>query len=281
MSGGPAETLCDVVNFVGGTWTRDDVILFSDTSKNGIMRVPAHGGTPVQVTTVDKARAEGGHFNPWALADGRHFLYQRASSTDGNRGIYVGDANATPDAQDLTRLVAASQVGAVYAAGNGSPGSLLFLRDGLLMAQTFDEASRSLAGEATAVVDQVGSYQIFGSFSVSANGTLAYLGATSDTGSLVWIARNGTESSAPIAAGLKNPQNLRLSPDGRSLAVIVAGDVWRYDLEGRPPIKVTLDGSHFSPASTSSRRCACSSAPPGTSAVNNRRRMTWHPMDGS
>jgi Tol biopolymer transport system component len=245
VAGGPAEILCDSGNLLGGTWTTSNVILFSQAGKGGIMQVPASGGTPVQRTQIDKTRGEFLHAQPWALPDGRHFLYLRGGSPN-IAGIYVGSIDAEPAAQDLTRLIAAQQGAAYATARDGSRvGQLVFLRDKLLMAQPFDEGRLELRDEPVTIAEQTGALEMFGSFAVSANGTLAFLRASPETGSLVWVGRDG-QPAATIAANLKAAYP-RLSPDGRSLAVVVAGDVWRYDLDGRPPIKLTFNGSNFSP----------------------------------
>src|SRR5207302_6007320 len=46
---------------------------------------------------------------------------------------------------------------------------------------------------------------------------------------------------------LDRPSNPKLSPDGRKLALIAGGDLWVYDLEGRPPIKLTFGGNRYAP----------------------------------
>jgi serine/threonine-protein kinase len=246
IGGGPPETLCDVANLVGGTWTSGNVILFTDLAKKGIMQVAATGGTPVQRTLIDEKRGEGGDFLPWALPDGRHFLYLKGGNPNVS-GIYIGSIDLEPGAQDRTRLLPAGQ-GAAYVppTDEGTSGYLVFLRDGLLTAQPFDVQERQLRGEPMTIVEQVGRNQIFGSFGVSASGTLAYLRASSDTGSVVLVGRDGKPATS-IASNVRTAVNPRLSPDGRSLALVVSGDVWRYDLDGRPPIKLTFDGRHLSP----------------------------------
>jgi Tol biopolymer transport system component len=246
IAGGPAEVLCDTGNLLGGTWTSSNVILFSDTSKSGIVQVPASGGTPVQRTLANKTRGEFLHALPWALPDGRHFLYLQGGSPN-IAGIYVGSLDAEPAAQDTTRLLAV-QHGVAYAASRDGSGvgHLLFLRDKLLMAQPFDEGRLELRDEPATIAEQTAAVEVFGSFAVSANGTLAFLRAGSETSSVVWVGRDG-QPAATIAAGLKAAAYPRLSPDGRSLAIVVAGDVWRYELDGRPPIKLTFNGSNFSP----------------------------------
>jgi hypothetical protein len=59
---GPAEPVCDVGGFAGGTWTSGNVILFG--AKGGIMQVAASGGTPVLRTKVDQKRDESATFCP-------------------------------------------------------------------------------------------------------------------------------------------------------------------------------------------------------------------------
>jgi Tol biopolymer transport system component len=55
------------------------------------------------------------------------------------------------------------------------------------------------------------------------------------------------------------PENPRVSPDGRRFAVIVGGQLWVYDLSGRPPIKLTFEdrkggGRVYSPLWTADGR---------------------------
>ena len=64
ISGGPAQTICDVQgNIVGGSWNRDGVIVFADTT-TGIMQVSASGGVASPLTAIDPSRKEGVHVLP-------------------------------------------------------------------------------------------------------------------------------------------------------------------------------------------------------------------------
>jgi eukaryotic-like serine/threonine-protein kinase len=246
IAGGPPEVLCDATSLIGGTWTPSNIILFADLEKKGIMQVPATGGTPVQRTLVDETRGEAGDFLPWALPDGRHFLYLKAVNAN-QGGIYIGSVDVEPSAQDRTRLMPVNQhVAYVPPAAGGTTGHLVFMREGLLMAQPFDVEARQLRGEPATIVEEVARNQIFASFAVSATGSLAYLRANSDTGSIVLVGRDGKPTTT-IAANVRAASNPRLSPDGRSLAIVLGGEIWRYDLDGRPPIKLTFNGRHLSP----------------------------------
>jgi Tol biopolymer transport system component len=84
-------------------------------------------------------------------------------------------------------------------------------------------------------------------FGISRAGTLVYApgGAAAVQGRPVWVGRDGRELMSLVDSDLDSPQFPRLSPDGRRLALNVTGDLWVYDLEGRPPIKLTFDGTDF------------------------------------
>ena len=101
------------------------------------------------VTALDKPRKENAQLLPSFLPDGRHFLYLRMfGGVESQTGIYIGSIDSKPEGQNATRLMAAGQ-NAVYAPSPGSgTGHVLFLRDGLLMAQPFAEGRLSTIGDA-------------------------------------------------------------------------------------------------------------------------------------
>ena len=208
------------------------------------MQVAAGGGTPTPLTTVDDTRGEITHAAPWFLPDDRHFLYLRASLDSSNGGIYIGALGVEPGAQASTRLLATERP-AVYAPARGSPiGQLFFMQGSRLLSQPFDDARLELAGEPTVVAEEVGNYDVrWRSFSVSRTGTLAWRDAPAAT-SVRWIDPSGEELEAERLRGLDDPRHPRLSPDGNRLALVVAGDLWVFDLDDdRPPIRLTFDES--------------------------------------
>ena len=241
IAGGAPQTICDVKQFGGATWTRDNVMLFSDTPTGGILKVSATGGTPVLVTKPP-AEAKAVDVLPWALPDGRHFLYVRTTGTAGTTNkVFVGSLDVGSDQQEKTELMTSSRHVIYAAAVDGGVGRLLFTRDNTLMTQGFDERSRALVGDAAPVVEPVAFINQLGAFAASSNGTLVYVRGGSDTGSLVWTGHDGQQLTT-IAPKLKDVRNPRLSPDERTLAVIVGGDLWSYDVGGRPPIRLTFSG---------------------------------------
>jgi hypothetical protein len=234
-----------VTGFIGGTWSRDNVILFAQRDK-GIMQVSASGGVPVARTIADTAAKEA-HAAPVFLPDGRHFLYVRGRQGAGSGGVYVGSLDLEPKAQDNTRLTATGQNVFFVPGGGQSTGHLVFARDGTLMVQAFDADRRQLLGDPTTVAELGRADDIFGVYSASANGTLTYTATRKTTASLLWLARDGRQTPAFGGARVDNPRNPRLSPDGRTLAIVVAGDLWAYPVDGRPPSKLTSGGGVYSP----------------------------------
>jgi serine/threonine-protein kinase len=249
VSGGPPEVITMLPkNFGGGTWGPDGTIIVGSPS-GPLMRVPSSGGTATPVTTLDVSRQEIGHLNPWLLRDGRHFIYSRNSKVAGNSGIWVGSLDATPGSQPTSRLVATGQGGIVAPGSDSTPDYLLFTRDGSLVAQAFDIKTRSLVGEAIQIVERVGiGPATYAQAWVSASGALVYRRPEAPTGGTpAFFDRTGRELR--VIPGFDQSPALypRLSPDGTRLAISIAGDLWVYDLTGRPPVRLTTGGSGYSP----------------------------------
>src|SRR5688572_31970670 len=128
LSDGSVMTVHDA-GFRIGTWGRDDRILFTPSRSSPLYVVPAPGGAPTAVTTLDKASGEVQHGYPVFLPDGRHFLYFSIGTATGGaldpRGIFVGSL----DPGEPARLLAP---GATQA--RNANGHLLFVLNGTLMA---------------------------------------------------------------------------------------------------------------------------------------------------
>ena len=247
VSGGLPQTLCDLPGVaVGGSWNRDGDIIFGNFG--GLLRVRESGGAASPITTLDASRKEEFHLLPTFLPDGRHFVYLRVSpGAPEAGGIYIGTLDAKPEAQSLERLMP-YEIGVTYAAGtNSGPGRLLFLREGTLIAQPFDERRLALAGEPVPVAERVGSFRDGAYFSVSNNDVLVYRPADTDS-QLTWFDRQGV-----VAGRASEPGGFRdvaLSPDGtRAVASrtnpldTTKADLWLFDLKrGSGGTRLTLGG---------------------------------------
>ncbi|HEY8224592.1 MAG TPA: protein kinase [Pyrinomonadaceae bacterium] len=242
VSGGSVQTVCDAPSNYSGAWSHDGTIIFSRGVASGLYRVPATGGTPIQLTTVDASRNEIEHIWPYFLPDGRHFLFLARNAQPENSAIYVG----TLDSKETTRLLQAHSSMA-YA----SPGYLLFVRESTLMAQGFDADTLQLKGDAFPVAEHTVQNSISGRamFSVSENGVLVFrAGGGMTNNQLVWLDRSGKQLSVLTPPGAYNAP--ALSPDEKKVAVSrldlqtgTPSDIWLIDLERGSQIRLTTDPS--------------------------------------
>jgi eukaryotic-like serine/threonine-protein kinase len=250
-NGGPVQSLCDAREASGGSWNRDDVIIFSpDFATTGavIQRVSAAGGVPADVIrtkdfTWFTPSTDGGH--PLFLPDGRHFLYGIFGTSGNQDGIYLSSLD-----RKESRRVLPDATRAVFAGGR-----LLFVRDvsHSLLSQPFNPVSGQLTGTAVPVVEAVapGTYVGYSPVTVSETGILVYQsggGANSVNANnqLVWYDRGGKLLGVLGAPGpILDPA---ISPDEKSVAfrrVAAPGtsDLWRRDLARGVEQRLTTDKS--------------------------------------
>src|SRR5262249_27217551 len=114
------------------------------------------------------------------------FLYSHAFQ--GMAGLYFADLDS-----DAEERIVVSDSNAMYA----SPGYLLFLREGTLMAQAFDAGKGKTIDEAVPIAEQVGSITSNGEGEFSAsqdlikNAVLVYTASSSLDAQLTWYDRSG------------------------------------------------------------------------------------------
>ena len=142
LAGGVPRLVANVSDPRGGTWGRDNVIVYSPHPDGGLYRVPADGGTPVELTTLDRTKQEISHRWPRFLPDGRHVLFMnRVATTQLNRYTIT----AVPVTGGSYKPLLDAMSPGVY-----GDGRLLFLRDEKLFAQPFDPVSVALVGRSGA-----------------------------------------------------------------------------------------------------------------------------------
>ena len=216
----------------GGSWNQDGVIIFSRL-RAGIWRVSDKGGEPVQVTAGGSNDAL-----PWFLPDGHHFLFTVSSAVPEDNTTFL----ASLDGKQKKRLVSGVIYSVFTPASGGDNGYLISLRQrGTLIRQTLDSRTFEVMGEGSTIAEGVAS------FSVSANGTLAYRKGTgviptaATSQQLAWFDRAGKSLRA---IGPPAPYNdIALSPDGSKVAVtrVDSGDIWILDLTRNLPTRFTFD----------------------------------------
>jgi Tol biopolymer transport system component len=231
-SGGRADVLCDATDGRGAAWSPSNVIVFAPDASGPLHSVPASGGTPQPVTSLDAVRKEYGHRFPTWLPDGRHFLYAALPGKAGRFDIFAGSLD------DASRTLVAAMEGApVYA----DPGWLLFGRQGVLAAQRFDPVTRQVTGELvllpdepSTILDPLTSWTAGQAVSVSLTGGLAYFSAPSTNTTAAWYDANGRHmSDLHLPPG--HYEAASISPDGTQAALVKSTSpsesaVWLVDL---------------------------------------------------
>jgi eukaryotic-like serine/threonine-protein kinase len=240
IRGGTPQTLATAAAGRGGTWNQEGAIVFSAQANSPISKVSASGGGVTSVTTFAADQGVVTQYWPQFLPDGRHFLYYQRSTKTEYQGIFV----ASLDSSQRIRVLEASTK-AIYASGH-----LLFVHDGVLFAQAFDDRTLQTAGEPIRLADAVGYWATafaYAAVTASSSGVLAHGPSVVFTTTLRWHDRTGTTIGAPIAPrAFSSP---RLSPDQTSVMVAVTNattaqpDLWLVALARGTVSRVTSDPS--------------------------------------
>ncbi|MDQ6892990.1 MAG: serine/threonine-protein kinase [Acidobacteriota bacterium] len=225
-AGGPPVTLCDAPVATVGTWNREGTILFPsfDPPGIGIFRVPENGGEPVRV--LSSGSSGGAVAWPHFLPDGRRFLYLANTAAGPPAQLRL----ASLDSKETTGIAKLdSRVEYVPS------GYLVYVREGTLFAQAFDERKGALRGEPHGLASGVHYFigVAHAAFSVSQTGVVAYQ-TSPRPNELVWFDRTGKRlGQVGEAAAIKG---LRLSPDGKRVAADLedrrtgTSDIWVTEL---------------------------------------------------
>jgi serine/threonine-protein kinase len=238
LTGGTAITLGDG-SFIGGAaWSADDRILFSGAK--GLMQMPAGGGTPTSLTTIDEKKGETSHTRPQFLPGGNVlFTVTMKDQSAGGPQFAVLDTAA-----GTYKIVARGGLNGRYVRS----GHLVYVRGTTLMAVPFDAATLSVTGPEVPAIEGVSTLGPpgTGDYAVSDDGLLVYFVSNSSGQgtTLSWANRQGKTTVLPgQATGLWGTG--RLSPDGRYVANGISDskggrDIWIFDVERGTPTRVTF-----------------------------------------
>jgi len=287
LTGGTPQTICEVGQARGGSWSDNGQILIGGWN-SGLFQVAAAGGRPSSVTTLDASRGEVFHYWPQILPGGR-FLYFVRSSKRENSGVYAASF-AKP--REMVQLLA-TDTNALYApavdgAHGNRKGYLLWLRGGTLVAQDFDAAALRLSGVPHPIADPVSRIGVHGQMqvSVSATGILLY-SSTEPLRQFKWVDRTGKPRGTVGDPALS--AFFHLSPDGRRVVVTrvnsIGTDLWILDVvRGVPSRLVSRPGMNVSPVWSPDSRTIlfASDAPPNlfrndASGAGGEQRLTQSP----
>jgi len=241
VSGGTPLTLCKVNRSRGAAWAPDGTIVFAPSTDSALFQVPAAGGEPKPLTTLDKDRKEVTHRWPQVLPGGKAVIFTSHTQAVGNFD------NATIEAV----VLATGERKVIYSGGAYGryvpSGHLVYVNKGTLFAVPFDPDRLEITGSPAPVLQGITSSEAEGAaqLTFSATGVMAYVrgGPVVPHYPIVWVDREGRTSKLLDEEGAY--ANPRLSPDGKRVALTVLRDgnwdIWVYDLERQVSTRLTFD----------------------------------------
>jgi len=249
IADGTVQTVCPLPPptrlVYGGTWGADNIVLFA--TRSGLYRVAASGGNPQRL--LESAWSIRW---PQFLPGGRRFIYTSSSDsrlqTD-DRAVFVagleGEKVSTP-----SRIMPIE-----YTAQYAQPGYLVFVRDGVLLAQRFDPDTASLGGGPVILAPRVAvspdTNFRSAEFAVGGDGSVVYR-TGSNRSRLTWLDRTGADRG--VVGDPDDYVESELSPDGTQVVVEIndkngLGEIWvlNVDRGTRTPITRTADRWEYGP----------------------------------
>ncbi len=241
--GGAVQVLAGpTVEPKGGAWNPEGRIVYVPDYRTGLFEVPANGGEPRALTTLDVEKGELSHRWPQFLPDGQTLLFL----------VQTADAGADDDRSRIEILdtsggrheILKANSSAAYA----TPGRLVFWREGSIYSQQFDPKRLRLRGEPQLVANAVGfTFGEWATFTVSEEGTLVYHREPDLPWRLEWRDRSGKllYEAAPEGKYF----DPALSPDGRRVAYVTDNiTVWILDLARGTNSRLSFEAvDHYSP----------------------------------
>ena len=243
LAGGAPVTICDAPQMVAGaSWGLDDSIVFASAG-SGLMKVPAIGGSPEPLTTLQQGEIQ--HWWPQFLPDGKAIVF----TADTKSGFRPATASLETGEHHVLEELGAGRVARYIPTGH-----IIYAEGGQLLAVPFDPVRLELKGTASSVLDGLYTSPTSGLayFAVSNTGTLAFLpGSQAEVErQLVLVDRQGV--GTPLVEERGNFLSPRYSPDGTKVAVgrlMGSGrrEIWVYDLMSGARIRLTTGGDNGMP----------------------------------
>jgi serine/threonine-protein kinase len=221
LDGSQPVTVCDVTAPIVGAWF-EDTIYVSALYGHVLLRVPARGGTPLEL----KPPREPWWFFSDVLPGGRWALVHTSTTQNGGADIAALDIVTG----EMRYLLAAS-FAPRYAAGR-----LFFASAGALMSVPFDPKTAAVTGTPSIVAADVMMDSLTNAVQVAASEhVLVYVpGADRAVGRLASVGRDGQVEDLEVPS--RRYVSVQLDPRGVRIAASVAdvhGYVWVYDLARR------------------------------------------------
>lgn len=234
----------------GATWGFGGTIVFGGPGRSGLLEVPAGGGEPAALTTINEEEGETAHGWPHVIDDRRILYTVGAAGRDPRLAVFDRETN------DTRPLLLADGGGFVV-----GPSTVAFARRGEIFAAAVDfteDDSRHAPSQRPVlqgVATSAGGYRRLGRsrFAAARDGTLVFVPprATGGDSRLVRVDRGGRSEPLDDVPGQHHTP--RLSPDGRRVAfaattAILRRDIWLLDLASGVRRQLTAEaGDNHSP----------------------------------
>ena len=237
IAGGSPITLCDAPFYRGASWSEDGSIIASLESTRGLQRILANGGALQPVTEFRPGETR--HRWPQVLPGANAALFT-ASAEPGQyeNGSLEVVSLKTGERKTLHR-------GGYY--GRYLPsGHLIYMHQGSLFSARMDAGQLVLTSGPEPVLEDVASRPTDGGadFDFSQSGIFVYQSSRfSGQTTIQWLDKSGR--LVPLLSKPGVYDWIRLSPDGRRLAVVETGAdrvLWVYDLERGRMSRLTFGG---------------------------------------
>jgi serine/threonine-protein kinase len=246
LKGNNLTTVTDsLVGWAGLSWGRDGFIYADGQAQAPLVRVEAKPGAVAQrFTALDTAHGEFDQLWPDVLPNGKGVLFTAAAS--GTKGLKLRSVTVADIPSGHSHVLVPDALYARYS----STGHLLYVTaNRTLMVVPFDQDSKRITGEPTAIAEGVKlDDESSPALDISKAGTLIYATRERESESeLVWITRDGKPHAVDSdwKASFAHPS---ISPDGSQVVVSAArgsttSGIWVKQLDRGPSIKLSMDGT--------------------------------------
>jgi eukaryotic-like serine/threonine-protein kinase len=250
VAGGTPQVVSTTPGDMIASWGRGGRILYDGRTFGDARRplyvVDERGGEAKPVPMPNAPAGERAQRYPAFLPDGRHFIYLSWTVDPAERAIYLGSLDS-----DTRTLLVRSGFRAVFV----QPDILLYIRDGVLVAQRMTLDPPAMAGEPRPIVEGVALEAIPGqaTFTASESGVIAYRPRNRGIESeLRWVDRGGRPLEVLATGG--TDISVDASHDDRRAAVTrliagsasderIPGNIWLLDLSRHVASRFTLEAS--------------------------------------
>ena len=227
------EVLADAPTPHGGDWSGSTIVFGRD---DGLYKIALDRNAAVsRLTKMDQSAGEFQHAWPTFLPDGRRFLFVLRSKNADRNGIYLASIDG---GAPRYLMPAASRVRYI-------DGYLVFVRQGILLAQPFNLNTFTLEGQPVKLADRIKYHTSSdAAFDVSTTGVLVYgqIPGESITRLMVFDGRGRELEPLTDRGSYRHPQ---FSPDGHRVVAEKVNaddgnvDLWIYDLERHSVARLT------------------------------------------